>query len=234
MLLGPPGVGKGTYASGASRVLHVPHLAAGDVIRKEIKEGTPLGIQMQEYTKQGALVPDELVTEMMINAVRGQTHPGILLDGFPRTLRQAEMFQESGVHLDAVINLQQSEDIILTKITNRRLCSECGEVYNLAHIKQDGIDMPPMLPKVDGICDNCGAKDSLVQRDDDKEETVRRRLRIYAEETQPLIEFYRRLGILKDFVVCGGAEELLPSFVKLLLQEGEGEKGENAAEGVMH
>lgn len=179
---------------------------------------------MQEYTKQGALVPDELVTEMMINAVRGQTHPGILLDGFPRTLRQAEMFQESGVHLDAVINLQQSEDIILTKITNRRMCSECGEVYNLAHIKQDGIDMPPMLPKVDGICDNCGAKDSLVQRDDDKEETVRRRLRIYAEETQPLIEFYRKLGILKDFVVCGGAEELLPSFVKLLLQE-EKEQG---------
>eukprot|EP00817_Percolomonadidae_sp_ATCC50343_P006412 CAMPEP_0117425078 /NCGR_PEP_ID=MMETSP0758-20121206/5393_1 /TAXON_ID=63605 /ORGANISM="Percolomonas cosmopolitus, Strain AE-1 (ATCC 50343)" /LENGTH=164 /DNA_ID=CAMNT_0005209289 /DNA_START=295 /DNA_END=789 /DNA_ORIENTATION=+ len=141
---------------------------------------------------------------------------GFVLDGYPRTLHQAKELHEKLGDVDQVINLTQRDDIILAKITNRRVCSECGHTYNLAHIKEDGLDMPPLLPKVDGICDECGAKDSLFQRDDDQLDIVKNRLNVYNELTAPLIDYYENKGILDHFKVTGGAKALLPSFLELL------------------
>lgn len=215
MLLGAPGVGKGTYASRAAKVLNIPHLAAGDMIRAEIKSQSALGKQMTQYTQAGKLVPDELVNEIIVSQLKVYEHgnQGYLLDGFPRNLSQA---QSSDLKLDSVINLTQSEEIIVRKISGRRVCSQCGANYNLEYIKEEGLDMPPILPKVEGVCDSCGAHDSLVQRPDDNREVVLRRLVEYRNETEPLIAYYENRGILKTFKVTGGAEELLPSFLELL------------------
>lgn len=227
-LLGAPGVGKGTYASRAAEHFKIPHIAAGktygvvinllgDFIRDEIKNQTALGKTMKEYTTKGLLVPDQLVIDLLLAKIQERTSNGggFLLDGFPRTLVQAEQFQKRQA-IDMVVNLDQDEDIIISKITNRRVCSNCGHNYNLAHIKRGNIDMPPLLPKVDGICDTCGAKDSLVQRADDKLEVVKHRLDVYKQSTFPLVQYYENLGILKNFSVLGGVKQLLPSFLKLL------------------
>jgi len=224
LLVGRPGAGKGTYASRAAEKLGVPHIAAGDIIREEIKNKTPIGLQMQSFTSKGVLVPDELVIDLLIDRISricGQnTEMGYLLDGFPRNLVQAQKLDSipGKIRVDMVLNLHQDEDIIITKVSSRRICSNCGEVYNLAHIKRDGLDMPPMLPKVEGVCDSCGAKDSLIQRDDDREEVVKKRLVEYDQVTAPLLKYYQDKGILKTFIVNGGAKQLLPSFLKVLTE----------------
>jgi adenylate kinase len=141
---------------------------------------------------------------------------GYLLDGFPRNLTQA---QNCSLHLDSVINLTQSEHIIIKKISGRRVCGGCGFNYNVEHIREGILDMPPILPTVEGICDNCGARNSLVQRSDDCEEVVRKRLQEYQSETEPLINYYDNKGLLKIFRVTGGAEELLPQFMDLLMHD---------------
>ncbi|KAG2379375.1 hypothetical protein C9374_007514 [Naegleria lovaniensis] len=223
LLVGRPGAGKGTYASRAAEQLNIPHIAAGDIIREEIKNKTKIGLEMQSYTSKGALVPDELVIDLLVNKITQSvagTGKGFILDGFPRTISQAIKLDSLSdkIKLDLVLNLHQDEDIIIAKISNRRVCSNCGQVYNFAHIKRDGLDMPPLVPKVEGICDGCGAKDSLVQRDDDREEVVQKRLVEYDKLTSPLLEFYQKKGLLKTFVVNGGAKALMPSFLKVLTE----------------
>ncbi|KAL0481765.1 adenylate kinase [Acrasis kona] len=218
VVMGPPGVGKGTYATGASAILNIPHLAAGDFVREEIKKDSELGRKMHDYTKRGELVPDELVVELVISKLR-ETTGGFLLDGFPRTLKQAELLQDSEYKPEIVINLSQKEDIIIRKISGRRICSACGANYNFEHIKDEGLDMPPMKPKVDNVCDSCGSEHSLVQRADDNFQVVKTRLEQYKKQTEPLISFYSDKNIMKSFRVNGGSKELLPSFVDLLISK---------------
>lgn len=191
----------------------------GDFIRTEIAQQTELGKQMQAYTSSGSLVPDAIVIELLTRNLKRtlmeHNAKGYLLDGFPRTVAQAQAFQQVE-QPDLVVNLTQQEDIIITKITNRRVCNVCGANYNLAHIKQGSIDMPPMLPVKEGVCDSCGSQGSIAQREDDRLDVVTKRLAVYKKNTVPLIDFYAKLGVLKTFEVCGGATQLLPSFVQLL------------------
>ncbi|KAL9644942.1 hypothetical protein ABK040_004436 [Willaertia magna] len=228
LLIGAPGSGKGTYASRASKIFSIPHISSGDFIRQEISNpNSKLAQQFNSFVLEGKLVPDEIVYDFIIEKIQSTLNnsnnkqsEGFLLDGFPRNLNQAKKLQSNpnGLKFDLVINLDLDEDIIVTKVTNRRVCSNCGMNYNFAHIKKEGIDMPPLLPKVEDVCDQCGAKHSLIQREDDREEVIRKRLKEYNELTFPIIEFYKELGILRNFEVAGGVHKLLPSFIKLLLK----------------
>jgi adenylate kinase len=138
---------------------------------------------------------------------------GFILDGFPRTLPQAKMLEEF-TKIDVVINLAIPEDILIEKVCARRICKNCGDIYNIAEINREGIRMPPMNPSKEGICDKCEGE--LVQRSDDNEETVKQRLVVYKEQTQPLIEFYREKGILKEIKIKGPPEEMVPEIINLL------------------
>lgn len=218
ILLGAPGVGKGSYASRAAKALNIPHLTTGDFIRKEIAEQTELGKEFQSYTSSGKLVPDKLVIDIVKNALNNEGKNGFILDGFPRTIPQAKALDEI-ISIERVINLTQKEEIIVQKVSSRRVCSNCGHTYNLAHIKQDGIDMPPLLPKIENTCDTCGKENTLEQREDDKEEVVRHRLKVYREQTEPLIKYYENRGIVRNFPVTGGVKALLPQFLELLKKD---------------
>ncbi len=191
ILLGPPGAGKGTQAKMISEKYGIPQIATGDILREAVAKGTELGKKAKEYMDRGELVPDEIVIGIVKERLKQpDCEKGFILDGFPRTLAQAEaldkMLEELGKKLDAVINIDVSEEEIVKRIVNRRTCRNCGAVYHL-------IFNPP---KVEGKCDKCGGE--LYQRDDDKEETVRERLRVYRERTEPLIEYYKKKGLLYD------------------------------------
>jgi adenylate kinase len=183
ILLGPPGAGKGTQAEGLSNYLEVPHVASGDLFRDHLNRKTPLGQSAQEYMDKGRLVPDE-VTIAMIRERLGQSdcEPGAVLDGFPRTLEQAEglteMFSEFGRELDAVIYISVPDDVLVQRLSGRRICRGCQTPYH--------VDYKP--PEVEGVCDQCGGK--LYQRDDDSPDTVRSRLQVYHKQTEPLCDYY--------------------------------------------
>ncbi len=208
IFLGPPGVGKGTYASRISPQMGIAHISTGDLLREEVKKKTELGLKAKEYMDRGELVPDELVIDMLEKRIREKDcENGFILDGFPRTIPQAEALEKI-VKIDVVINLLLKDEFLIEKISARRQCRKCGEIYNLADIDREGIKMPPILPKVPGKCDKCGGE--LYQRDDDKEETVRERLEVYKKQTAPLIEYYRKKGLLKEVRVTGGPEKMVP------------------------
>jgi len=214
IFLGAPGVGKGTYASRVSPKLGIPQVSTGDLVRKEIKEGTGLGKSIKEYSDKGLLVPDKIITEMLKKRLgESDAKKGFILDGFPRTLKQARAL-EGITGIDLVININQKDSIIIQKIAARRVCRKCGEIYNIAHIKEGGIDMPPVLPKKEGACDKCGGE--LYQRGDDREEVVRERLGVYKEQTKPLTDYYRKKGLLKEITVTGPPEIMVPKIMKLL------------------
>jgi len=214
IFLGAPGVGKGTYASRIGPQMGIPQISTGDLVRKEIKEQTELGGRIKEYSDKGLLVPDEIVTEMLKRRLEeDDTKEGFILDGFPRTIKQAELL-EGITGIDLVININLREDVLIRKIAARRVCRECGDTYNIADIQEDGINMPPLSPKKEGVCDKCGG--SIYQRDDDKEDVVKDRLSIYQKETSPLIEYYRKKGILKEFQVVAGPEKMVPKLIELI------------------
>ncbi|ADI38607.1 adenylate kinase [Waddlia chondrophila] len=187
ILLGPPGSGKGTQAKRVTQELNIPHISTGDILRENIKSETELGRRAKEFMNAGRLVPDALVLDMLFERVlRKDCKPGYLLDGFPRTIPQAEsldQFLESKVHLVA-INLAVSDEIIVKRISGRLSCTVCGHVRNRF--------LSP--PKLEGICDLCGGE--LIQRPDDRSEVVKERLLVYAKQTAPLIDYYERKGIL--------------------------------------
>ena len=193
IILCAPGSGKGSQCKWITKDYNVPHISTGDIFRKNISEGTELGKKAKEYMDKGMLVPDELVIGLLTSRLDEQDciENGFLLDGFPRTLSQAEALQEylssKGITLDKVINIDVDDDEIMSRALNRRTCSnpECKEIYNMR-------DNPP---KVEGVCDKCGAP--LFIRDDDNEETVANRLKVYHEQTEPLIKFYEGQGVLK-------------------------------------
>lgn len=205
ILLGPPGSGKGTQGVLLSQYFGIPQISTGDIFRKAVAENTPLGKKVKEYMDRGELVPDELVVEIVKERITQEDcKNGYILDGFPRTVKQAEMFENMGGKIDAVLYIYAPDEEVIKRISGRRTCEKCGAVYN--------VYFNP--PKIEGICDKCGGK--LVQRDDDKEEVVRNRLEVYKEKTKPLIEYYKKRNILKEIDGVGSVEEIFERILKNL------------------
>jgi len=218
VFLGPPGVGKGTYASRAGPQLGIPHISTGDIFRAEVKSGSELGNRVKGIMDSGGLVSDKIVIEVLKKRLgQEDARKGFILDGFPRTIPQAEAL-DGVTSINAVMNIDLPEDIIVEKISARRICRNCGDLYNVADINRNGIRMPPMLPKVEGKCDKCGGE--LYQRDDDKVDVVKERLEAYRKQTSPLIDYYRDKRILIDFRPTAGPDEMVPKIVELLKQHG--------------
>ncbi|TDH64818.1 hypothetical protein CCR75_006653 [Bremia lactucae] len=207
MFLGAPGAGKGTYASRIAPMLQIPTISTGDLVRFEIKNGTQLGARIKSYNNSGALVPDQIILDMMeTRLAQVDAKRGFILDGFPRNVPQAKAFQNV-TDLDLVVNINLPQWILTDKISGRRVCTKCGSGYNVAYINKGAYQMPPLLPKTEGVCDSCGAA-ALVQRPDDTPETVKQRLEVYNRETAPLIDFYTQLGNLRTFDVKKGLADL--------------------------
>jgi len=222
IFLGPPGSGKGTYSKRISPIRNIPHISTGDLFRENIKNETEVGKKVREIINRGELVPDSIVIEMLKNRISNDDcKKGFILDGFPRTMEQAKVLQGLK-EIDVVLNLVIPEDILIEKICARRICKNCGDIYNIADINRQGIKMPPMNPKEKGKCDKCGGE--LIQRKDDNEKIVKERLDIYKRETQPLIDFYKNLGILKDVKITSSPEIMVSVILNVL---GEFEKGKN-------
>ena len=191
IMLGAPGAGKGTQAKKIAEKYQIPHISTGDIFRANIKNGTELGKKAKTYMDQGLLVPDELVCDLVVDRVQqDDCKKGYILDGFPRTIPQAESLDAAlsrlGEAVDYAINVEVPDENIVNRMGGRRACVGCGATYHLVYA----------APKKEGICDNCGAE--LILRDDDKPETVQKRLGVYHEQTQPLIDYYTKKGILKE------------------------------------
>ncbi|HLR20672.1 MAG TPA: adenylate kinase [Tissierellaceae bacterium] len=209
ILLGPPGVGKGTQASNIVKKYNIPHISTGDIFRENIKKGTELGITAKSYMDKGLLVPDELVVSIVKDRLdQEDCKDGFLLDGFPRTVEQAKALDEElsniGIKLDKVVNIEADEDILIRRITGRRICKKCGATYHVEN----------MPPKTEGVCDIDGG--TLYQRDDDKVETVKTRIEVYKEQTQPLISYYKNKGLLADVNGTGSIEDIFETIVDVL------------------
>ncbi len=207
ILLGPPGAGKGTQAAKLVEKYGVPHISTGDIFRKNIKEGTELGKRAQEYMNAGKLVPDELVVEIATDRLLADDcKNGFLLDGFPRTVFQAEkldeFLSEHGQELDIVIDLNVKKRTLIDRLTGRRVCKVCGAGYHI-------VNLPP---KKEGICDKCGGE--LIQRADDNKETVENRIKVYDDQTAPLIGYYKESGKLAEFDGEQALDDLFCEIVK--------------------
>ena len=191
VLLGAPGAGKGTQCKSLVSRYGLLHLSSGDILRQERSEGTELGQKAQSYMDSGALVPDEIIIEMMAKAIEKAPEAGFILDGFPRTVNQAMALDKAldahAQKIDAVLNLEVDDRIIETRMTGRRSCPRCGAVYHIENMK----------PKTEGLCDHDGAE--LIQRPDDNPEVVAKRLETYHQQTEPLVDYYKKKGIVCDF-----------------------------------
>jgi adenylate kinase len=198
--------GKGTFASRLSPLFSIPTISTGDLLRAEIKAGTKIGKDAKAVTEKGGLVEDDVVLGLLNRRLaKLDAQSGFILDGYPRRISQADTLAD--LHpLSLSINLVLDQDILVEKALARRICEGCGNGYNLANIQRDGYVMPPLLPKVQGKCDKCGGK--LVTRKDDTETIIRERLAIYAQETFPIIEYYREKGLLMEFQVKKGVADL--------------------------
>lgn len=202
VLVGPPGAGKGTQAQYLARNLSIPHISTGDLFRANISQGTPLGKKAQEYITAGQLVPDEVTIAMAKDRLeQPDTERGFLLDGFPRNLNQAqvldEILAERGIALDAVLDLEVPEDEVVKRIAGRRICrNDSSHVFHVVY----------SAPKAEGVCDACGGE--LYQREDDREETVRKRLEVYHTETEPIIDYYKAQELVVTISALGQVEEV--------------------------
>jgi adenylate kinase len=209
ILLGPPGAGKGTQAKRLADRYRVPHLSTGDMLRDAIARGTPLGRSAEPIMKRGELVPDDIVLGMVGERLQGQDcRNGVLFDGFPRTLQQAEsleaILERCGLGKPIVLNLCVDKETVLRRLAGRWTCSIGGEIYNI-------YDAPP---KVAGICDSDGG--ALIQRPDDRQETVIERLRAYEQQTKPLVDYYHRQGVLVTVNGAAPIEELTPKLIEVV------------------
>jgi adenylate kinase len=209
IMLGAPGAGKGSQAKVLSDKYGIPHISTGDIFRANIKEGTELGKKAKEYMDQGLLVPDELVCDLVVDRIKqSDCEKGFILDGFPRTIPQAESLDAAldqiDEAMDFAIDLEVEDEVIVDRMGGRRACLKCGATYHLVNMK----------PQKEGICDRCG--EQLVLRDDDKPETVKKRLSVYHEQTMPLIEYYRNKGILVEFDGTKLPKEVTEDIVKVL------------------
>ena len=209
IMLGAPGAGKGTQAKMIAEKFNIPHISTGDIFRANIKNGTELGKKAKEYMDKGQLVPDELTVEILLDRVAADDcKNGYVLDGFPRTIPQADVLDKEltklGDKVDFAINVDVPDENIVRRMSGRRACLKCGATYHIEHIP----------PKKEGICDTCGSE--LVQRDDDKPETVQNRLLVYHEQTQPLIDYYNKKNILKSVDGTKDMQEVFSDIVNIL------------------
>jgi adenylate kinase len=205
ILLGAPGAGKGTQAEKISKEFNIPTLSTGAILRKNVSEGTELGVKAKEYMDKGHLVPDEIVIGMVADYLSADEQAnGYILDGFPRSIPQAEALDAMGVKLDVVLSIEVEDETIIERMSGRRVCPKCGATF---HTKYNP-------PKAEGICDTCGA--ALTIRADDNEETVKDRLAIYHAQTEPLKEFYSAKGLLVTVHGCEKVEDTTALVFKAL------------------
>ena len=209
VMLGAPGAGKGTQAKMIAEKYTIPHISTGDIFRANIKEGTPLGLEAKSYMDQGKLVPDELTVKILLDRVaKDDCKNGYVLDGFPRTIPQANVLKEAlakqNDKIDFAINVDVPDENIVRRMSGRRACVTCGATYHIEHVP----------PKKEGICDKCGS--ALILRDDDKPDTVLNRLKVYHDQTQPLIDFYNNEGILKEVDGTIDVKDVFENIVKIL------------------
>ena len=202
ILMGPPGAGKGTQAEKLVELYQIPHISTGDMFRKAQKDGTELGLRAKEYMEQGQLVPDEVTVGIVRERLaEADCKDGFLLDGFPRTVQQADaldgILKDLGMVLDRVINIDVDKAFLVDRLTGRRVCRTCGATFHVVN----------KAPKVEGVCDKCGGE--LYQRNDDKIETVSNRLDVYAAQTAPLIEYYQSKGIMSSIDGSKSMEDVL-------------------------
>lgn len=208
-MLGAPGAGKGTQAKKIAAKYGIPHISTGDIFRANIKNGTELGKKAKTYMDQGALVPDELTCDLVVDRIQQEDcKNGYVLDGFPRTIPQAECLTDAlnklGEKMDYAINVDVPDENIVNRMGGRRACVGCGATYHVVY----------NAPKVENVCDTCG--ENLVLRDDDKPETVQKRLDVYHAQTQPLIDYYEKAGILKNVDGTVDMEQVFQSIVDIL------------------
>ena len=206
IMLGAPGAGKGTQAKKIAEKYGIPHISTGDIFRANIKGGTELGLKAKTFMDQGKLVPDEITIGMLMDRIKADDCvKGYVLDGFPRTIPQAESLTAAlaarGEAIDYAVNVDVPDENIITRMSGRRACLSCGATYH--------IQFNP--PKAEGVCDTCGS--ALVLRDDDKPETVKNRLAVYHEQTQPLIDYYQKAGVLKE---VDGTQDLNKVFADIV------------------
>ena len=209
IMLGAPGAGKGTQAKMIADKYAVPHVSTGDMFRANIKNGTELGMEAKKYMDQGLLVPDELTVKILLDRVsQPDCKNGYVLDGFPRTIPQAEVLDtalaELGESIDYAIDVDVPDENIVKRMSGRRACVSCGATYHVVHVP----------PKKEGICDRCGSE--LILRDDDKPETVKNRLDVYHKQTQPLIDFYTKKGVLKTVDGTVDMQDVFKAIVAIL------------------
>lgn len=209
ILLGPPGSGKGTQGLLLSKAKSIPEISTGDILRGAIKAKSPLGEKANEFVTSGRLVPDDIMVSLVEERIhQDNCKDGFILDGFPRTIAQAEglekILNNANIKVDFVLNLTIELSSLIKRLVNRRICSGCGKIYNL-------LTMPP---EKEGICDSCEA--SLYQRKDDKEETIRERFNVYKKQTEPLIQFYSNLGILKEVSASGDKDEIFKRLLEAI------------------
>lgn len=208
-MLGAPGAGKGTQAKMIADKYGIPHVSTGDIFRANIKNNTELGKQAKAYMDKGELVPDELTVKILLDRVaQDDCKSGYVLDGFPRTIPQAEVLDKElgrlGESIDYAIDVEVPDENIVKRMGGRRACVTCGATYHIVHVP----------PKQEGICDNCGGE--LILRDDDKPETVQNRLNVYHTQTQPLIDFYNAKGVLREVDGTKDMMDVFDSIVKIL------------------
>ena len=196
VILGPPGVGKGTYAGFLSKKYNIPKISVGDLFRRAIKDETELGKKIKNYVSSGDLVPDEIVIELVKNRLEeDDCKAGFLLDGYPRTVAQAEAM-EKFKKIDVALNFIAPDEVIMSRIGGRRTCSKCGAIYHIKNVP----------PKVEGICDRCGGR--LIQRSDEKPQVIKNRLVVYREKTKPVSDYLRKRGCLIDIDAHYDIEEI--------------------------
>jgi len=221
VLLGPPGVGKGTQAVRLATAYGVPHISTGDMFRAAVAQGSPAGLAAKRYLDAGELVPDAVVTDMVRERLAQENGAcGFVLDGFPRTRAQAEaldhILQERGEMLDAVLVLMAEEKVIVDRLSGRRLCRQCGSNYHLRYLP----------PRRDSVCDRCGGE--LYQREDDRPEAIRHRLAVYAEQTAELLDYYRAKGLLRSVRADADIESVARAIRALLAPQAERGQGSGA------
>lgn len=209
IMLGAPGAGKGTQAKMIAERYRIPHVSTGDIFRANIKNGTELGLEAKKYMDQGLLVPDELTVKILLDRVAQEDcKNGYVLDGFPRTIPQAKVLDDAlsklGEKIDYAVNVDVPDENIVKRMSGRRACVSCGATYHIEHIP----------PKKEGICDVCGQ--GLILRDDDKPETVQNRLKVYHEQTQPLIDFYSEKGVLRTVDGTVDMKDVFEAIVSIL------------------
>jgi adenylate kinase len=213
VLLGAPGAGKGTLAGALKDQLGVHHISTGDLIRAEIKAGSPIGLEIKRYVESGGLVPDEVVTKMIAETIRktAQDKKGYMFDGFPRTSAQAtdldKLLKGHGLSIDFALYMEASLAVVLKRLTGRRVCRKCGALYHLTN----------MMPQKAGICDKCGGE--IYQRTDDNEETIKKRMAVYNESTRPIIDFYQGQGKLKTINADLEAGDVKKALLKILNEQ---------------